>query len=386
VGPVPSPSEPREFAELASLTRSDAVSQGGELPVIGLQRVRGFRSHGRIPVLTLLLLALGSAATGACRESRARETSIALETLSSSGMPAAPEPLGSLDGARAALVIPPPWLETVETGYDTTQPWKEARLEVRRLLEIGTERDRREALKLMWIYRENEDISDGHEYPMYTFLGGEPAWSLVAHEQFLALPAGKHAMHAHRSLAALYAGFREYAKAQAVLDRGLSNLPAAPWEVLAKAELLEVRGDVFARAGEIDAAKRAYAEAARLFPTARPSYGAHLLPKKAARARAKLDLLSARTLDTATLADGEFRGRALGYAKDLDVTVSVRARKIVEVRVRHRETISHDAEHIVPAWIVTRQSLDVDGITGATLTRDAIVSAALQALRRAGLE
>ncbi len=40
----------------------------------------------------------------------------------------------------------------------------------------------------------------------------------------------------------------------------------------------------------------------------------------------------------------------------------------------------------VPQRIIARQSLKVDGITGATVTYDAIVDAALQALKKAGLK
>lgn len=95
---------------------------------------------------------------------------------------------GSLDELLEELVIPPPWLETVTTKYDMSLPWKEARVEIRRLLSLGKPETHREAIKLMWIYHEKDDMNDHHEYPMYTFLGGEPVWSVRAHEWYLAQP------------------------------------------------------------------------------------------------------------------------------------------------------------------------------------------------------
>jgi len=41
---------------------------------------------------------------------------------------------------------------------------------------------------------------------------------------------------------------------------------------------------------------------------------------------------------------------------------------------------------IIPKRIIDKQSLQVDGVTGATVTKDAIVAGTLQALRQAGLK
>ena len=71
-----------------------------------------------------------------------------------------------LDDLLAKLVIPPPWLQSVQTRYDTSKPWKDARLEIRRLLGLGRTETHREAIKLTWLYLQKGDIGDGHEYPM----------------------------------------------------------------------------------------------------------------------------------------------------------------------------------------------------------------------------
>ena len=120
----------------------------------------------------------------------------------------------SLDEQLAGLHVPPAWLEEVRTQYDTSHPWKDARLEIRRLLSLNTEAARKEAIKLTWIYLQKKDIGDGHEYPMYLFLGGEPLWAVRAHKEFLAQPHEVAPDHAYISLAVLYTHFGEFAKAQ----------------------------------------------------------------------------------------------------------------------------------------------------------------------------
>ncbi|MFP6762224.1 MAG: FMN-binding protein [Planctomycetaceae bacterium] len=41
---------------------------------------------------------------------------------------------------------------------------------------------------------------------------------------------------------------------------------------------------------------------------------------------------------------------------------------------------------IIPQRIIARQNLQVDGITGATITKDALVAGTLRALKQAGLK
>ena len=77
------------------------------------------------------------------------------------------------------------------------------RLEIRRLLSLNTEAARKEAIKLTWIYLQKKDIGDGHEYPMYLFLGGEPLWAVRAHKSWRE-PHEVAPDHAYISLAVLY--------------------------------------------------------------------------------------------------------------------------------------------------------------------------------------
>lgn len=292
----------------------------------------------------------------------------------------------SLDELLAKLQVPPPWLESVQTNYDTSHPWKDARLEIRRLLSLGKPETHREAIKLTWIYLQKGDIGDGHEYPMYTFMGGEPVWSVRAHEEFIAKPHENTPIHSYVTLASLYAQYGEFEKAKRCLDTAMSGLPDPPWRIMGQANLLAAYGDLYAKWGKIDEAKDYYAQAAAVYPTAKPPYGGHLLPRRAAAVQAKLDLLTLRSLATATLRDGHYSERALGYAGDIHVNLTIADGRIADIQIRHEEKIDQNACVTVPKQIIERQSLQVDAISGATVTKDAIIDGVFRALKKAGLE
>jgi uncharacterized protein with FMN-binding domain len=292
----------------------------------------------------------------------------------------------SLDEQLAELRVPPAWLEEVRTQYDTSHPWKDARLEIRRLLSLNTDAARKEAIKLTWIYLQKKDIGDGHEYPMYLFLGGERLWAVRAHEEFLAQPHEVAPDHAYISLAALYTHFGEFAKAQAKLDDAMARLPAPPWRIARKASLHEAYGDLFVACAKPDLAKEHYTEAIRLYPTSDQPYGQHLLKRQADRVQSKLDLLSIRSLTLTRLRDGRYTSTALGYAADLQVTLEVRDGRMADIQVKHEEKIDQGACVIIPQRIIEKQSLQVDGISSATVTTSAILDGTLQCLRKAGLQ
>ena len=77
-----------------------------------------------------------------------------------------------------------------------------------------------------------------------------------------------------------------------------------------------------------------------------------------------------------------------GKNGDVHVAVTIEGGKILSVKVgEHQETpgICEPAIEKVPQAIVDNQSISVDGVTGATMTSDAIKSAVEQALKLAGL-
>jgi uncharacterized protein with FMN-binding domain len=138
--------------------------------------------------------------------------------------------------------------------------------------------------------------------------------------------------------------------------------------------------------GDLDKATEHYKEAIRLFPTSNQPYGQHLLPRHVAKTQAKLDLLHQKALEAARLKDGVYRGAGLGYVKEVNAVVTVKGGKIADIRLQHEEKIDLGACTTVPKQIIERQSLDVDAVTGATVTTQAIVQAVYEALQKAGMK
>ena len=312
------------------------------------------------------------------------EASVQETAISPASAPPAERP--TLADLLAKLQVPPPWLAGIQTQWDTAKPWKDARLEVRRLLGFGRVETHREALKITWVYLQKNDIGDGHEVPMYTFLGGEPVWSVRAHEEYLAKPHENSPTHAYLTLASLYTQFGEFEKAKATLDVAMKDIPGPPWQIMRQADVLDGLGDVYAAWGKLDEAKHCYAQSAVLYPTAKPPYGGHLLPRRAVRVQSKLDLLTFRSLESATLRDGQYQAQTVGYAGDMDVAVTIRQGKLADIRLKHEEKIDQNACVLIPQRIIAAQSLQVDGVSGATVTKEAIVDGVYQCLKKAGLK
>ncbi|MCU0918250.1 MAG: tetratricopeptide repeat protein [Planctomycetes bacterium] len=288
----------------------------------------------------------------------------------------------SLEEALAQLQVPPAWFDEVKVEYDVNRPWKEARLEVRRLLSLN---QNREAIKLTVLYVRKGDIGDGHEYPMYLYMGGEYAWAVQEYRQRLASQP-KGYTHEYLCLAACYRHFGRYADALALLDVAAQRLPDPPWRIAQEADICDYRGDLYAEMGDFAQARQQYEKAIALYPTSDQPYGRHLLHRRAAKVQSKLDLLAMAAIESAALRDGTYVAKSLGYVGDLTVTVTIRAGKIADIRIQHEEKIDQKATTIIPQRIIAAQSLKVDGITGATVTYDAIIDGALQALRKAGLK
>jgi len=294
-----------------------------------------------------------------------------------------------LEEQLAAFTIPPAWLDDVQPKWKTSKPWKEARQEIRNLLGKADDASRREGIKLTWDYLQKNDIGDGHEYGMYMFLGHEPLWAIHVYREWLAKDDHSYPPYfGVKALAALYTKHGVFEEAEKVLTRSKAfKSPDPKWNEVRAAELNDAFGDLYTSWGKIDQAKASYREAVRLFPLAKPPYGKHLLPRKAKKVQAKLDLLSTASLDGASLSDGQYKEIAFGYSSDVQLVVQVKGGRMVNVRVtKHEEKIDQDACILIPQRMSDTQSLQVDGVSGATVTRDAIVSGTLNALKKAGLE
>lgn len=300
---------------------------------------------------------------------------------------AAEAPAPSLQQALAQLQIPPAWFANTTVHWDTNKPWQDARLEIRRLLALD-DASIREGVKLTWLYSQKGDIGDGHELPMYLFMSGNYAWAALEYPKHLKRVANTGATHGYRSYASCLAHFGEYRPALQVLDQALKDLPAAPWRINSMAGIHEQCGDLYAKLGDLANARKHYAEAIRLYPTSNQPYGRHLLPRNVARVKTKVDLLDMKSLATARLRDGRYTGKAPAYAesKDIEVTLTIASGKISNLTVAHEEKIDLNATKIIPQRIIEKQSVQVDGVTGATVTSQAIVEGAFQALKQAGLQ
>ena len=294
-------------------------------------------------------------------------------------------PKMDLDTRLAAYSIPPRWVATTKTNYDTNKPWKEARQEIRRLLSLNQQETHRQAMKLTWIYLQKNDINDGHEYPMYTFMGGDNLWTIKAANWYINKPDSNAPILAFLYLASIYTQYGEYERAIRTLTLALTRLPEGPTKIMRQADIHDAFGDVLTASGNIAAAKKNYQQAIQLYPTAKPKYGRHLLPRRAKKVQAKLDLLNYRPLSDATLKDGRYTDKALGYSGDINLTVIVKGGRVTDITANHKEKIDQGACVTVPQNIINQQTLKVDGVSGATVTKDAIVAGTYRALKKAGL-
>ena len=59
---------------------------------------------------------------------------------------------------------------------------------------------------------------------------------------------------------------------------------------------------------------------------------------------------------------------------------------MADIQLKHQEKIDQGACVVIPQRIIDKQSLHVDGISGATITKNAIVDGTLRCLRKAGLQ
>ncbi|WP_310820340.1 FMN-binding protein [Stratiformator vulcanicus] len=311
-----------------------------------------------------------------------------IQTASVPNTPSSPRTSGrSLDEKLANLQVPPPWLASVSTNYNTSKPWKEARLEVRRLLGVETLRAKREAIKLSWIYFNKTPQEKGvaGEFPHYLQMGNENVWAIQAYEDYLSTKRNPTPIHSHMMVASLLHQQGEFDKAKAHLDFAMNNLPGKPWREMRQATLYDHFGDLYAAWGKYDEARQSYSASARIFPIAKPPYGRHELKKRSLKVQSKLELLATRALSNASLRDGTYRESAIGYSGDVHLTVKISGGRIADIAIKHKEKIEQNATKILPQRIIDKQSLQVDAVSGATVTCDAIRTGVYRALKKAGL-
>lgn len=101
-----------------------------------------------------------------------------------------------------------------------------------------------------------------------------------------------------------------------------------------------------------------------------------------ARARESIEAIQLfDQLEITALADGTYTGVSTGYNGPITIVVEVRGGRIESVKVTdHREKQFYSALEDTPRRIIDRQSLEVDAVSGATITSQAIVNATARAL------
>lgn len=291
-----------------------------------------------------------------------------------------------LEKKLAAFRIPPAWIHDVRPKWDVRRPWKEGRQEIRRLLSLNNETARREGIRLTWDYLQKNDIGSGHEYGLNLFLSGERLWAIHAYRRFLKNRDRNWPHAGMGELASLYTKFGAYDLAESVYQTGLRiRHPKAGYAEMTYGALNNGLGDTYIAWGKQREGIAAYNRAIQFYSRAKPPYGAHLMPRRAKGVQTKLDMLSMASLKTARLKNGSYRATSLGYSGDINLTVRVSQGRIADIRVQHQEKIDQNAAATVPKAIVAEQSLQVDAISGATVTQDAITAGTLRALKQAGL-
>lgn len=105
--------------------------------------------------------------------------------------------------------------------------------------------------------------------------------------------------------------------------------------------------------------------------------------KTQVRAKASLEAMRLFQLaDVTKVADGEYTADALGYEGPVHVAVSVKDKRITDVRVtQHKEKQFYAAISDTPAKIIAKQGVKgVDATSNATITSEAIINATSKAL------
>jgi len=284
----------------------------------------------------------------------------------------------SLKDALAALQIPPPWLESVSPDFDTSQPWNKAWDRIEVLLFTADPANLKKAVKLAYVYQRDGRAREGQPARVY-FLAGEYAWALVEHEKLAKKNSGVCA-----NIASCYRHFGEHHKALDALAEGLKSLPEPPWTSFAEAGILAARGDVYADQGDTPKAREAYQQAIQRYEGSQvPQDSRLLLRRSIERVEARLEWLERAAVTSAQLKDGTYAGTAFGYSDSILARVTIERGKIADIQLDHKEKADLGARRTLPERILAKQSLEIDGITGATVTSQAIETAVFRALKKA---
>jgi uncharacterized protein with FMN-binding domain len=139
-------------------------------------------------------------------------------------------------------------------------------------------------------------------------------------------------------------------------------------------------GDVCRVAGRLDDAEQFYQKALRAADkdTRKNDHA----KRDRQRAEASLAAIEFYRLNPRELADGEYVASSLGYEDEVEVSVTLRDGRIQSVKVtKHREKQFYSSISDTPPRIIAKQGVNnVDTVSGATITSEAIINATAKAL------
>ncbi len=283
----------------------------------------------------------------------------------------------------------PTWFKSTTVHWDMSKPWKEGRMEIRRLLGFNEAEKSHEAMKILYLYKSKEWDKVMGEWGEYPFLAGEHEMALVHYLDTLPKITKYEPTHAKQCLAALYEHYGAYDKAMDTLSEAhkrVETKDSSKFKIMRLAHLHEAMGDLSVKMEDIDAAKTHYQTAADLFPTSNQPYGKEKLKPSSERCKRKIARLDIANLANAQLKDGTYTAQQQAYSGVLKLQVTIKNNKISACRVsNHKEKIHQGAIETIPARILELQTVEVDAVLGATVTSDAIKDCTFQCLKRAGL-
>ncbi|MGL6193991.1 MAG: FMN-binding protein, partial [Thermoguttaceae bacterium] len=172
----------------------------------------------------------------------------------------------------------------------------------------------------------------------------------------------------------LYADMGELDKALKIVDQ-IAQYNARPDFVYIYA------GDACRTAGKFDKAVEYYQKVLDI--PENPNRTKEQMERNTKRAAANIIGINAfNRLDIKKIPDGIYKGDSVGFAGQLYVEVTVKDKKITNVKVTsHEEKQYYSSLDDIPHQIISKQSLtDIDAVSGATATSEAIVNAAAKAL------
>jgi uncharacterized protein with FMN-binding domain len=141
-------------------------------------------------------------------------------------------------------------------------------------------------------------------------------------------------------------------------------------------------GDVCRVADRLDDAKRYYKLA--LEASEKDERNNNHAARDRKRAEASLAAIEFYQLSPTDINDGTYTAISTGYEDDIEVAVVVRSGKIESVKVtQHREKQFYSSISETPPRIIAKQGVrNVDAVSGATITSEAIINATAKALSK----